>query len=99
MNRDLRECYFSHANLGKSIAVHTPPKKITTCEILPLGKYIVLALENEPNLVTLELKNCVTSNRNNQQKAGAAADADDDATQNAKFTFGDEDLNGKTIQL
>lgn len=102
MNGDLRERYFSHDNLGKSIAVHTPPKKITTCEILPLGKYIVLALENEPNLVTLELKNCVTSNRNNHPTADAAVDAaadDDDATENAKFTFGDEDLNGKTIQL
>lgn len=71
---------------GKSVAVHTPPKKITTCEILPNGKYIVLALENQPNLVTLELKNC-----NNNQIADST---DDDVS-----TYGDEEFNGKIFQL
>lgn len=70
--------------------MHTPPKKITTCEILPFGKYVVLALENEPNLVTLELKNF---NDSNQQTDSA------DTDETTKFTYGDEDLDGKTFQL
>lgn len=76
--------------LGKSIAVHTPPKKVTTCEILPLGKYIILALENQPNLVTLELRN----SSNNQTNAATGDTTDDDIT-----TYGDEENHGKTIQL
>lgn len=52
----------------------------------------MLALENEPNLVTLELKNCLTSNHNQQTDSDAAAE-------NIEFTYGDEDLNGKTLQL
>ncbi|XP_031618907.1 uncharacterized protein LOC116338021 [Contarinia nasturtii] len=76
---------------GKSIAVHTPPKKITTCEILPLGKYIVLALENEPNLVTLELKNC----KINQISNNIGADDNNDGDE----IYGDAEFNGKTFQL
>lgn len=41
---------------GNPLAVYTPPAKITTCEILPSGKYVVLALENSNNLITLKLK-------------------------------------------
>lgn len=86
--------FFYLKKIGKSIAVHTPPKKITTCEILPLGKYIVLALENEPNLVTLELKNCkINQISNNTVAASAAADDDDD------IIYGDAEFNGKTFQL
>lgn len=70
--------------IGKSIAVHTPPKSISTCEILPMGKYIVLALENEPNLVTLELKNCEINE----------ADTNDETT-----IYGDPEFNGKTFKL
>lgn len=75
---------------GKPLAVHTPPKRITTCEILPKGKYITLALVNEPNLVTLELKN---RSVNNQQ-----TDADVDNT-NATVIYGDEENNHKIFQL
>lgn len=70
--------------------MHTPPKKITTCEILPRGKYIVLALENQPNLVTLELKN----SNNNQTEAATGESTDEEVT-----TYGDDEFNGKTIQL
>lgn len=76
--------------LGESIAVHTPPKKITTCEILPMGKYIVLALENEPNLVTLELKNCEINKISND------GSIDDDELDSI---YGDDEFNGKTFQL
>lgn len=75
---------------GKPLAAHTPPKKITTCEILPQGKYITLALVNEPNLVTLELKNRYV---NSQQ-----TDADVENS-NAPVIYGDEVNNGKIFQL
>lgn len=75
--------------IGKAIAVHTPPKKITTCEILPTGKYITLALENEPNLVTLELKN-----RNSNYEA-----VDGGNITGATSVYGDEENNGKLFQL
>lgn len=78
---------------GKSIAVHTPSKKITTCEILRMGKYIVLALENEPNLVTLELKNCKINEITNSASGGDSGDDDEDAN------YGDAEFNGKTFQL
>lgn len=55
----------------------------------------MLALENEPNLVTLELKNGGTSNVTINQDADAA-----DTTEPAAFIYGDDDdLNGKTFQL
>lgn len=78
---------------GKSIAVHTPSKKITTCEILPLGKYIVLALENEPNLVTLELKNCQINQIANNNASNTIPSDDVD------ICYGDPELNGNTFQL
>lgn len=52
-----------------------------------MGKYIILALENQPNLVTLELKN---SNNNNQII---------DTTNDNVSIYGDEEFNGKTFQL
>lgn len=79
-----------HLGLGESIAVYTPPKKITTCEILPMGKYIVLALENEPNLVTLELKNCEFNQISNN------GSIDDDES---NPIYGDDEFNGKTFRL
>lgn len=51
--------------LGKILAVHTSQVMVTTMEILPDGKFIILALQNQPNLVTLRLKN---GQRNNQLK-------------------------------
>uniref|UniRef100_A0A6B2E7D3 Putative angio-associated migratory cell protein n=1 Tax=Phlebotomus kandelakii TaxID=1109342 RepID=A0A6B2E7D3_9DIPT len=41
---------------GTSLAVFTPSHKISTCEILSEGKYVVIALENQEDLVTLSLK-------------------------------------------
>lgn len=36
--------------------MYTPPAKITTCEIMAEGRFIILALENRNHLLTLELK-------------------------------------------
>ncbi|XP_059617565.1 uncharacterized protein LOC132262332 [Phlebotomus argentipes] len=41
---------------GASLAVFTPSQKISTCEILSDGKYVVIALENQEDLITLSLK-------------------------------------------
>lgn len=41
--------------LGNSIAVYTPSKKITACELSSNAKHIILGLKNEPILVTLKL--------------------------------------------
>jgi hypothetical protein len=41
---------------GTSLAVYTPPKQITACELTSNGKYVVLALRNSQKLVTLQLK-------------------------------------------
>uniref|UniRef100_A0A1B0GMQ4 ORC1/DEAH AAA+ ATPase domain-containing protein n=1 Tax=Phlebotomus papatasi TaxID=29031 RepID=A0A1B0GMQ4_PHLPP len=41
---------------GSSLAVFTPSHKISTCEILSDGKYVVIALENQEDLITLSLK-------------------------------------------
>lgn len=85
---------------GKSIAVHTSSKRISTCEILPNGEYVVLALENEPNLVTLELKNS-----GNIETAAAATAAGTAATTNECVSngenevYGDGENSGKTFIL
>lgn len=79
--------FFLSSISGKAIAVHTPPKKITTCEILPNGKYIILGIENEPNLVTLELKNCPSI-----EKCELIID------ENTPI-YGDDEFNGKIFQL
>lgn len=42
--------------LGISLAVYTPTKKITACELVFNGRYIVLGLKNTAKLVTLQLK-------------------------------------------
>lgn len=41
---------------GFSLAVYTPTKQITACELTSNGKYIVLALKDTLDLMTLELK-------------------------------------------
>lgn len=94
-NINVSPFFFLRSFSGKPLAVHTPPKKITTCEILPKGKYITLALVNEPNLVTLELKN---RNTVNQQSSGAVVDADTE-NPNTPTIYGDEENNGKIFQL
>lgn len=73
--------------LGKLLAVHTSPVMVTTCEILPDGKFIVLALENQPNLVTLRLKN---GQRNSQLKE---QENDEDVC------YGNPDNDKKSFQL
>lgn len=77
--------YFFSFLEGQSIAVHTPSKRITACEILRMGKYVVLGLENEPNLVILELKNSNVSNNIVHQLS---------ANKESSF-YGDAELNGK----
>ncbi|KAJ6649686.1 putative WD repeat-containing protein, partial [Pseudolycoriella hygida] len=71
---------------GKLLAVHTSPVVVTTCEILPDGKFIILALQNQPNLVTLRLKN---GQRNSQLKE---QENDEDVC------YGNADNDKKTFQ-
>ncbi|XP_062123664.1 uncharacterized protein LOC133837031 [Drosophila sulfurigaster albostrigata] len=47
---------------AKSLAVYKPPAQITTSEILPNGAYVVLALKDRNDLLTLALKNYGDSN-------------------------------------
>lgn len=82
--------------LGKSIAVHTSAKKISTCEILPNGEYVVLALENEPNLVTLELKN---SGQVVSAATASAAASESGTNRDDASAYGDDENHGKTFQL
>lgn len=42
---------------AKSLAVFKPPAQISTCEILPNGAFVVLALRDRNDLLTLALKN------------------------------------------
>ncbi|EDW37140.1 GL26082 [Drosophila persimilis] len=44
-------------NSAKSLAVFKPPAQVSTCEILPNGAYVVLALKDRNALLTLALKN------------------------------------------
>lgn len=67
--------------------MYTAPVKVTTSEILPGGKFIILALQNQPNLVTLRLKN---GQRNSQMKE---QENDEDVC------YGNPDNNKKSFQL
>lgn len=78
--------FITQKKLGKAIAVHTPADKVTACEILPNGKYVVLALGRAPNLVTLELKNT---------PATIAVDPDNENVTH----YGDEENEGKLFYL
>lgn len=73
---------------GKALAVHTPTQKVTTCEILPHGKFIVLALDNHPNLVTLRLH-------------GPSKDGTDDQPEQAPidYVYGSKENEAKLFQL
>ncbi|XP_068150594.1 uncharacterized protein [Drosophila tropicalis] len=44
-------------NTAKSLAVFKPPAQVSTCEILPNGAFVVLALKDRNDLLTLALKN------------------------------------------
>lgn len=44
-------------NSAKSLAVFKPPAQVSTCEILPNGAFVVLALKDRNSLLTLALKN------------------------------------------
>lgn len=48
---------------GTSLAVYTPPKQITACELTSYGKHVALALKNTQKLITLELKGGDYSNQ------------------------------------
>lgn len=69
--------------LGSSLAVYTPSKQITACELTSAGKYIVLALKNSLKLITLELKG-----------GNYPASSESEST-----TFGDKENEGKFFDL
>lgn len=91
------------------MAAYTPIEKITTCEILPNGKYIVLALHNHPNLVTLKLRQpaaaaaspagdaAAASQSTGESPAPAAAETDEE--EEAVVCYGRAENEGKVAQL
>ena len=76
---NLKEIYFT----GDQLAVYTPPARITTCEILAEGRFIVLALENRNHLLTLELKQLNKPPLESVEKA----------------TYGKEENQGKVFEI
>ena len=70
---------------GSSLAVYTPSKQITACELTSNGKHIALALKNTPKLVTLELKG------GNYSENGT----DESET----ITYGNKENEGKVFDL
>ncbi|XP_055919409.1 uncharacterized protein LOC129951337 [Eupeodes corollae] len=42
---------------GKSLAVYSPPNKISSCEILDNGLYTIIAMEDASDILILQLKN------------------------------------------
>lgn len=71
------------ACLGSSLAVYTPTEQITACELTATGKYVILALKNTLDLVTLELKG-----------GNYAASSD-----MAQITFGNKENESKVFDL
>jgi hypothetical protein len=65
------------------LAVYTPSKKISACELISSGKYVVLGLKDNPNLVTLKLK-------------GGDFDKEDDELDHS---YGNPENDGKTFDL
>jgi len=55
LNQHSNACSFPAA--AKSLAVFKPPAQVSTCEILPNGAFVVLALKDRNSLLTLALKN------------------------------------------
>lgn len=74
------------------MAVHTPTLKVTTCEILPQGKFVVLALDKHPNLVTLRLHYGKTSG------GGGGGDQDEEETV-LEYVYGSKENEAKVFQL
>lgn len=70
--------------LGTSLAVYTPPKQITACELTSNGKHVALALKNSLRLITLELK-------------GGDYDVRNDDGQDA--TYGNKENEAKVFDL
>ncbi|KAH8263526.1 hypothetical protein KR044_010218 [Drosophila immigrans] len=70
---------------AKSLAVYKPPAQISTSEILPNGAYVVLALKDRNDLLTLALKNY-----------GDSADALED---DCGTLYGNPDNQHKVFQL
>jgi len=55
LNQHSNACSFPA--VAKSLAVFKPPAQVSTCEILPNGAFVVLALKDRNSLLTLALKN------------------------------------------
>lgn len=69
--------------------MHTPTQKVTTCEILPQGKFIVLALDRHPNLVTLRLHNAYVADSSSSTEVNAEE----------AFVYGSKENEAKVFQL
>lgn len=65
------------------LAVYTPNKQITACELVSNGKFIVLGLKNNSKLVTLKLR------------GGEFDNIKDDND----VTYGNPENNGKDFDL
>lgn len=87
------------------MAVYTPTEKITTCEILPNGRYIVLALHNHPHLVTLKLHRASSKQATGDAVANDDGDGDDDGDgeedmeEEEVICYGQAENEGKVSQL
>lgn len=68
---------------GSSLAVYTPAKQITACELTSNGKHVVLALKNSSKLITLELKGGDYTNR----------------AENTNLTYGNKENESKVFNL
>lgn len=66
------------------MAVYTPQKQITACELTSNGKHVVLALKNSQKLITLELK---------------GGDYEAQGNENQNSTFGNKDNEAKVFDL
>lgn len=85
------------------MAVYTPTEKITTCEILPNGRYIVLALHNHPHLVTLKLHRASSTSATGGPVANDGDDDGDEAEEEEEaeevICYGRAENEGKVSQL
>lgn len=53
------------------MAVYTPSKQITACELTSNGKHVALALKNSTKLITLELKGGDYSSQGSEEDGNA----------------------------
>lgn len=56
-------------NTGKSLAVYTPPHRISCCEILENGTFIVIAMEKIKDIMIFQLKNYNETNISSENSA------------------------------